>query len=239
MHKFNSIKFIKSILSKILQITVLLIMLIFTILFFIYQKDVTIETILQYTPENYFTAALFIISMFAVKSLLVILPIPVLYICVGIIFEPFTAMVVNILGMIACTTVPYWIGRYSGVGFTDWVMKKYPIIRQLETYKKDNEWFFSFLVRVIGFLPCDIVSIILGSLKVGFIKYITGTIVGMLPGLIVTTFVGITITNPRSPEFIMSCIMTVIISIASIYIYKKVVKPKDSKEEKEVKEEKD
>ena len=236
MYNINKVK---SILSKILQAAVSLLMLILTLLFFIYQKDVTIDKILQYTPKNYFTAALFIISMFAVKSLLVILPIPVLYICVGIIFEPFTAMIVNILGMIACTTVPYWIGRYSGVGFTDWVMKKYPIARQLETYKKDNEWFFSFLVRVIGFLPCDIVSIILGSLKVGFIKYITGTIVGMLPGLIVTTFVGITITNPRSPEFIMSCIITVVISLASIYIYKKVVKPKDSKEEKEVKEEKD
>lgn len=182
--------------------------------------DISAEELVEYAPKNDFLAAVFLIILFALKSLIFIIPIPVLYIASGLIFDPITAFIVNVLGMIACTTLPYWIGWYAGSRVVDKFIRKHTKVQMLNSFKKDNEWFLSFFVRAIGFLPCDAVSMILGAWKVDFLKYISGTILGMLPGLIATTLVGITITNPRSPEFILSIILTVIISVASLVFYR-------------------
>ena len=182
--------------------------------------EIAAEELAAYAPKNEWLAVAFLIVLFAVKSLIFVIPIPLLYICSGLIFKPVTAFLVNVLGMIACTTLPYWIGRYSGGGIVKKLLKRFPKMRLLDTFKSDNEWFFSFIVRVIGFLPCDAVSMILGACKVDFRKYVAGTAVGMLPGLISTTLVGITITDPHSPEFLFSCILTAVVSIASIVFYR-------------------
>ncbi|HHY81728.1 MAG TPA: TVP38/TMEM64 family protein [Clostridiales bacterium] len=187
---------------------------------FAYDAELTPDEIAGLAPKNQLLAAAFFILLFAVKSLIFVIPIPLLYISVGLIFDPAAAFVVNVIGMIVCTAVPYWIGRFSGAGFFQKLIKKYPKIQILDTFQHDNQWFFSFMVRVVGFLPCDAVSAILGALKVGFWKYISGTVVGMMPGLIATTMVGITITNPQSPAFIFSCILTVLVSAGSVLVWR-------------------
>jgi uncharacterized membrane protein YdjX (TVP38/TMEM64 family) len=182
--------------------------------------DITPEELVEYAPKNDFLAAIFLIVLFAVKSLIFLIPIPVLYIASGFLFDPVTAFIVNVLGMIVCTAVPYWIGKYSGAKVINKLIKKYPKMQVIDEFKSENEWFLSFFVRAIGFLPCDAVSMILGAWRVDFKKYITGTAVGMLPGLIATTLVGITITNPRSPGFILSLILTVLVTLGSLAFYR-------------------
>lgn len=220
---------VKPILKRILRILPWALVLIITMsvsLVLAYNPDIDIsaEELVEYAPKNDFLAAVFLIVLFALKSLIFIIPIPVLYIGSGLIFDPVTAFIVNVLGMIACTTLPYWIGWFAGARVVNKFIKKHPKLRILDTIKNDNEWFISFFVRAIGFLPCDAVSMILGAWKVDFKKYISGTILGMLPGLIATTLVGITITNPRSPEFILSIILAVLISVASIIFYRLYLK---------------
>lgn len=196
---------------------------------FLEHPDISAEDVVEYAPKNEFLAALFIILLFAVKSLVFIIPIPFLYISSGLIFSPVTAFIVNILGAIVCTAVPYWIGWYSGAGIINRLTKKYPRLQVLDTFKNENQWFLSFFIRVIGFLPCDAVSVMLGAWKIDFKKYITGTALGMLPGLITTTLIGITITDPRSPKFILSLVLSVLVTVGSIVFYKIYLKLRKTK----------
>jgi uncharacterized membrane protein YdjX (TVP38/TMEM64 family) len=218
------------ILKRILQLlpwVVGLVLMLSVTLVFAKHPDIKAEDLVGYAPKNGFLAAVFLIVLFAVKSLIFVIPIPILYIASGLIFPPVTAFIVNVLGMITCTAVPYWIGWYSGAGIINRLIKKYPKMQIIDTFKSDNGWFLSFFVRAIGFLPCDAVSVILGAWKVDFKKYITGTALGMLPGLIATTLVGITITDPHSPEFILSLILTVLVTLGSVAFYRIYLKRRD------------
>lgn len=185
-----------------------------------YDAEVTPEELAEMAPKNQWLAVAFFMAAFAVKSFVFVIPIPLLYIAVGLIFEPVAAFVVNFFGMLVCTTVPYWIGRFSGSGLFSRLVKKYPKLQILDNFQHDNEWFFSFMVRAVGFLPCDAVSLVLGASRLGFWKYLSGTAVGMLPGFIATTLVGITITDPRSPQFIFSVILAIAVSLGSFLFWR-------------------
>ena len=190
--------------------------------------ELTPQEVAEHAPKNHILAAIFIIAAFAFKSLVFVIPIPILYIASGLIFKPFTAFMVNIVGMMVCTTIPYLIGRYTGRGLYQKLIKRYPKMQILDTFKQENQWFVSFIIRVIGFLPCDAVSLVLGVWKISFLKYISGTALGMLPGLITTTMVGITMTDPDSPGFIISIVLSLLVSVCSFMLwrfYQKARKP--------------
>jgi uncharacterized membrane protein YdjX (TVP38/TMEM64 family) len=182
--------------------------------------ELTPEELAEHAPKNQILAGAFMIILFAVKSLIFIVPIPILYLASGLIFEPIPAFIINFIGMMVCTAVPYFIGRYSGAGLFQKLIKRYPKLQILDTFQHENQWFVSFMVRAVGFLPCDAVSLVLGAWKTNFLRYMSGTALGMLPGLIATTLIGITITDPSSPGFIISIILTILVSVGSFTFWR-------------------
>jgi uncharacterized membrane protein YdjX (TVP38/TMEM64 family) len=219
-----NIKENNDLLMRILQIVPFLLMAALILLLLASGREITADLLLQYTPENLYLSAFFIIILFFLKSLVIVVPIPVLYILTGMVFEPVAAIFVNMLGAAACTTLPYLIANWSGKGFVQKIQEKYSRALKLFEYKNRNEWFFAYILRVTGIIPCDIVSLLLGTMKVDYKKYLSATIVGMLPGIIASTFIGRTIHEPGSPGFIISCSMIVFISLASILTHRIFIK---------------
>jgi len=178
--------------------------LVFPVLYFICGRDMDIEALLNYSPNNLFLAALFLILLYSVKSLSVFFPIILLEIAGGIIFPVGTAIFVNIIGNAVCFTLPYLIGRFSGDGLTEYIIKKQPKLQEFYLRQKKNEWFLSFFLRAISCLPGDIVSMYLGSLGFSYPVFLTGSLAGSLIYLIAATVAGESILDPLSPEFIVS-----------------------------------
>ena len=113
---------------------------------------------------------------------------------------------------------------------TGLLAEKYPKVRALLNLQQQNDFFFAFLVRVVGFLPCDVVSLYLGSAALPFGSYLVGGMLGMLPGILTTTLMGASIRNPRSPQFIVSVSISVVLSVTSIALYRRMTRlpPKDA-----------
>lgn len=214
----------KDTLFKLLQRLPLAIMAAITILVVFLGKNITSEGLLRYTPSNDFLAAVCLIGMYALKSLSVVFPILVLYFCGGFLFSPIVAALVNLLGVFVCLSLPYWIGYYSGAELTDRLIDKYPKAKKLDELKNNNEFFLSYITRMIGILPGDIVSLLLGCRRVGYVKYILGSLAGMLPGIICFTLLGDNFTNPLSWQFILSSSVTAVLSIGSFFWYRKMMK---------------
>ena len=63
-------------------------------------RGMSVEDILQYTPANAWLAALVLIGFYAVKSLSVVFPLLVLYLCAGILFPLPAALLVNTAGRV-------------------------------------------------------------------------------------------------------------------------------------------
>ncbi|MCM1989172.1 TVP38/TMEM64 family protein [Oceanirhabdus seepicola] len=216
-------KYINSILLA-LRILPIISIIIIAILISCYWGEITVEEMLNYVPKSYFLAAITIIGMYMVKSLSVVFPLMALYISSGMIFSPLWGVLINLLGLFVCVSIPYWLGRFCGKGLLDRLIIKYKNVGKLQTIKSKHEWFISYILRMIGILPGDVVSMSLGAMGISYKKYVLGSIVGLLPRMIAATFLGTTITDPTSPIFIASCIMTILLSIGSFFVHQKFMK---------------
>lgn len=220
----QNIKIIRKLRYYLYQGLPLLVMFTFIMIYLHFGKSITVMTILEYTSNNYFFAALFLIITYALKSLTIIFPLTLLYLISGIIFMPFVAILINLIGTAITLTIPYWIGWYFGNSLTQKILHKYPKTQYIHQIQKNNNWFFSYLLRVIGILPHDIISLYMGSLRIPYSKYISGSMFGMLPNILIMTLVGINITNPDSPIFISAIIFKLLLISCSIAIYRIILK---------------
>lgn len=210
---------LKHILFGVLRFLPLVICIAFMLFFLFGDKEVTVDTLLDFTPRNPILAAIFMVLMYSFKSLTVFFPITVLNIAGGFIFPPPVALLVNSVGVIAELTIPYWIGRLSGAGFADKLTKKHPKIAELSRFGTNGVFFKSFFLRVISILPGDAVSMYLGAKKLPFGIYLLGSFLGTFPTMVTATLLGTSITDPTSPIFWISFILTIVLSVASVLIF--------------------
>lgn len=208
----------KNRLIAILRYVPFAVCIVFVLIYLFSGKEITAETLLDYAPENILLAAVFMVLLYAFKSLTIFFPLIVLNIAGGFIFPTGIALIVNSVGVIVELIVPYWIDRASGAGFADRLRQKHPKLAEIAS-SKGSDFFRAFFLRVISCLPGDAVSMYFGAVKMPFSVYLLGSFLGTLPGLISTTLLGNSITDPSSPMFWVSIGLTVGISIVSFLVY--------------------
>ena len=188
-------------------------------------RGVTISQILDFTPDDLWLAAIFMIGMFAIKSMSLFFPMLILIAATGSIFPNyFAALAVNSLGVLVMITIPYLIGRYAEREFVEGLINKNPKADKLREIQSDNELFIAYFTRVINLLPCDVVSMFLGSAGFSAGKYLLGSFLGILPGVVTTTLMGANVDDPASPKFWAAVIVEVVFAIgssAAYFFYKK------------------
>lgn len=164
-------------------------------------QDLSVDTILSYTPARPLLAALFLLLLYALKSISLMLPILLLDTVCGVLFPLPIAILVATLGTAITLTIPYFIGRGAGPDMTDRLQAKHERLRELRQMRSRNEFFCAFLVRIMGILPCDVVSLYLGNTRLPFWKYLLGGVLGFLPDVLTATMVGQKADDRSSPWF--------------------------------------
>ncbi len=190
-----------------------------SVFFLLHLDDLTVEHLLAYTPDNYVLAALFLLGMFALKSLSVFFPIVVLYLASAVIFPLPVALLINLAGATVDFLPPYGIGRLWGVEPVESLLSRYPKAKEIARFQRKSDWFTSYFFRIIGCLPGDLVSLYLGALRIPLFRYLTGSLTGILPGLLSSTLIGISISDPTSPLFWGSAAVTIGISALSALLH--------------------
>lgn len=190
------------------------------IFFAIYHaRNMTLDNLISFTPQNKLLAALFLLGLFALKSISVFFPIILLQIASGFLFPAPIALLVNLIGTAIGFALPYFMGRFIGAEKAEEKISKNENIRRIIEKQRKHEFFLSFFLRVISCLPSDLVSMYLGLLRFEFPRYMLSSMLGALPGIIPATFMGQSITDPLSPQFIGAVAITLICSAASIVYY--------------------
>ena len=105
----------------------------------------TVDTIIEYTPDNTLLAIVVMLTFFALKSLTVVLPLSVLYFACGMMFSPFSALLVSTAGLAVTITIPYLIGKYAGKQTVKSICEKYPKAAQVAVYQHKNNFFACFI----------------------------------------------------------------------------------------------
>lgn len=183
-------------------------------------RNLSIEDVLSYTPEEPLLAAAFLWLAFAAKSMSLLFPVLILFAVGGLLFPLPVALLVNTVGIAVTLTLPYLIGRGAGDDLTEKLMVKYPKLAEVRAMRRRNSFFFAFAIRVIGVLPCDVVSLYLGNTRLPYLQYIAGGVLGFMPDLVCATVVGMKISDTSSPWFWISIALNIFICAASCLGYR-------------------
>ena len=189
------------------------------------QYHLTAEAILSWQPENLFLGAVILLCIFAVKSVLVFLPIMIPQILTGHLYSREMAILINCLGLVVVVSLPYWIGKRVGSAKMEQLIRKYPKIQSILKAQEDNQMAFSFMLRACAVPPADIVTMYLGATGMPYLTNVIGGTLGCFPGMVLTTFLGANIRNPESPAFWQALILNVVwilLSGLGFYLYKNV-----------------
>lgn len=214
---------------RILRIVSILVFIGVVIYALIYLRDTTTEDVLNYAPANLWLAAIFILVAYALKSLTVVVPIVILYIGAGVLFPTPIAIGINLIGIAIAVSIPYFLGRFFGMEMLDKILKKYPKAQQLNQLKTDNEFFFVYLVKLIGLIPCDVSSMALGAMQVRVHNMVLGSVIGMAPYMIAVTVLGANLKDPISTPFFVSFGIVIVLSVFSSLLYRFIMKRKKAK----------
>lgn len=197
----------------------LLACMLFVVLFLASGNDITVQSILDYTPESPFAAAIVILLLYALKSVSFVFPIAALQIATGHLFHTPAALLINFSGRAVTLSIPYWIGRFSGSGLISNLQGKYPKLKEICDKQGQNPIFISFLLRTLCFLPGDAVSLYLGAIRIPFSRYLTGGVLGTALGVVLATILGSSITEPGSFAFWLSASLMAFTAVVSSIFY--------------------
>lgn len=127
-------------------------------IFLMTKEHMTVESILSGVGADSPKATLMLLLLFGIKSLSVVIPLPSLYVASGLLYHPVKAVAISYLGLAITLSIPFFLGRWAGGAGIDDVMDRYPKMEKVIAVQKKNEFFSNFIVRTIGWFPCDILS---------------------------------------------------------------------------------
>lgn len=194
------------------------------VLFLLFGMDLEAEEILSWSPSNPWLAALFLIALYAVKSMTVFFPLVVLYLVGGLLFPLPAALLVNLVGLAVCDTVPYVVGRLSAAETLDRLREKYPKLAVIERIQRENDFLFALLTRAIGVLPGDVVSLYLGAVRLPFGAYLAGSLLGLCPTMIAVSIMGDNAAEPLSPGFLIALGCDLVIVLISFLVCRRLLR---------------
>lgn len=185
---------------------------------FLNRDRFTVDGVLAYTPQNTVLAAVFMLFLFALKSLSVFIFSGILFAANGILFPLPEAIALNVLGAGIMVSLPYWLGRRMGKEALDQLVRRYPKIETLRSMRMRHELTISFFTRAVNLLPSDILSLYMGATGIHYGKYLAGSLLGMLLSLITFPIMGMSIMDPGSSAFIVSLTLQAAVSAAAIVL---------------------
>ncbi len=190
--------------------------LILLALYLVYDmRNISVKNILFGKTDNIFLSVVIVLFIYALKSVTVFIPIIMLQLIAGSLFDQWLALSVNFAGIFICYTLPYLLGKRAGENHMQGFLEKYPRLEKFMQRQQKNAFYSALFLRCVGFLPGDLVSMYYGTLSAPYVKYICGSLLGSAPRIIAVTLVGTSINDPSSPQFIASVSVTVILAVFS------------------------
>lgn len=197
--------------------------IIFILCYLAFNEKISVQTIIEYTPNNSFGAALILLLMYAAKSVSIFFPLIILEIVGGHLFSTLPAIIINSIGILICHIIAYWMGHFSGTTAIERLVQKHSSLESIMRKQNSNSFFMCFFLRNLYCLPGDVVSMYLGATRTPFGRYIIASSLGSLPRTILATLFGSSITEPSSPMFWVSILLMTLFAVVSsltYYIYK-------------------
>ncbi len=182
------------------------------------REHLTMEGILNFTSEKPVTAVLVMLGLFLLKSITFLIYGNILYAASGILFSLPAAVFLNIFGSMIVASVPYFMGKKAGAGFLNTLTLKHPKLSVLKDIPQKHPLSSSVMIRLLGILPGDLVSMYFGAGGASFSRYLAGTLIGLFPSIMIFSVMGMSAGDITSPAFRISVSAEIILLLTSFII---------------------
>lgn len=192
-------------------------------------KGLEVSDILEFSPESPFLAALILLGIYCIKSVVMVIPVVILYISAGIMFPTGWAIVLTYFGLFCEMSIGYFVGKRRGGEKVIKLMEKNKGARQLISYHEKNNSTVCFIARFFP-LPFDLVNMFFGATGTRYWQFVVFSFLGLTPGMIPYVLMGNAVTNPLSKEFLIPFVICGIVTACTFIIYQKWRKEKAIKD---------
>ncbi len=191
-------------------------------------SKITVSDIIKYTPESLPLAALALLGIYCIKSVVMVIPMIILYVSAGILFPIGWAIGISYICIICELTIGYVIGMLTGKEKIEKLINKQEKIKNFFSTKKLNSYTTCFISRLLP-LPCDMLNMLYGASGIPYSSYLIFSLLGLSPVMIPYVIAGRAITTPLSPEFLIPFGISLTLTFIMFIIFQKIVKRKKMK----------
>lgn len=175
--------------------------------------------------DNNWLIAIAILVVYALKSFIPI-PFPFIMIMTGVMFEPVTALLLNVAGFSITLSIVYWFGRRLDEGVAVRRLKKYENVKEMLTHAGKTKLGVLFLIRLIPSIPINMASRFYGGIKFPYFKFMLASVGGYFIKLCTYSVMGGNIAQPFTWHFMGPVITLLVISGISVIIANVVLEKK-------------
>ncbi|WP_434293569.1 TVP38/TMEM64 family protein [Clostridium botulinum] len=208
--------------KNIIVSIILVILLAFLIYFLrntILAKNVSAVSIKEYINSYGAIAPIIYIILFTLVPL-TLFPDSILAIAGGMAFGMLEGSVYTIIGAVCGASLSFYIARFLGRTVVEKLIRGKG--KWFEDGVEKNGFLVVFILRLIPLVPFDIISYGAGLSKIKFKDFVSATIVGIIPGILVFINLGDKALNIKFKQFVISVVLLVLLCLASFIMKKKL-----------------
>lgn len=213
----------KKLKQKILIISMIIV---FILIYKVFLQGITAQSIRDWVSGFGVMAPMAYIFVWAILPIF-FFPVPVLALAGGLSFGLVDGTIYTLIGAMVNSSLMFLLAN---------ILAKDMVSKYLEDKLPDKWWdrfqsadgkegFLIVLIcRLIPIMPYNVINYVSGLTKIRFSNYFLATLIGIFPGTVIFLNVGDKILDVKSPEFIMSIVFVVILTVVSVVLGKYVSK---------------
>lgn len=160
------------------------------------------------------------VLLYTLNTISLLPPIAIMSLSAGFLFGPILGFVALTLGSFLGTSATFFISRYFGGSFVDKIVKG----KAAEYQKIIGEKGFMVIlpIRLIGIPPWELVNYASGLTKISYKDYISATMIGIMPAIIIQVFLSDQLSNfnLKDPTLYMAVGAFVLLAVIPAMIIK-------------------
>ena len=120
--------------------------------------------------------------------LTVMFPLTILVVVTGFLFSPWWALFYATVATLCSSALSYWIGHVLGRSTIEKHSSHY--LRVVSRFMQENSVHSMVVINLLPIAPFTMTNMMAGAFQLKFSRYMIGSAIGIIPGLIVVTLLG-------------------------------------------------
>jgi uncharacterized membrane protein YdjX (TVP38/TMEM64 family) len=163
-----------------------------------------------------FWGPLLIVVIMIAQMFLIVIPSPLIMVIAVLAYGAWWGSMISYSSVFVASSVGYWSGRAAGDSLIDKLLGKSKREKTTEYVERYGVWAV-ILTRVSPFLSNDAISFIGGLIRMGYVKFMMATTIGIIPLIGLIAFLGEDMDTLKNSLYWISGIGIVILGIYILY----------------------